>query len=64
MASATGGLSNSGLSNGGVANSGAAGNGGGVAYLTGSAPSTTQGQTTGWTGSVTNLSGSDQTLTV
>src|SRR5579859_7834357 len=68
-----GGAGNSGFTNGGLGNSGAAGpstggavgNGAtGAAYLTGSVPNTAQGSATGWTGAVTNLSGSDQSFTV
>jgi hypothetical protein len=50
---------------------GAGGNGGAggtvslaAAFVTGSVPNTTQGPATGWTGIVTNLSGSDQSFTV
>ena len=56
---------NTGASNGGFANTGTPASGStGAAYLTGSAPNTTQSSATGWTGSVTNLSGSDQSFTV
>jgi hypothetical protein len=59
------GAGNSGFANSGVANSGPGGNGGvGAAYLTGSVPNTAQGPATGWTGTVTNFSGSDQSFTV
>lgn len=63
------GFANTGASNTGVLNSGPAATTGGAgglaaAFLTGSAPSITQGKVTGWTGTVTNLSGSEQSFTV
>ncbi|HLZ29621.1 MAG TPA: hypothetical protein VKV73_20070 [Chloroflexota bacterium] len=64
------GFANTGFTNGGLANSGMASSGAGAtggvaaAYLTGSAPNTMQGPATGWTGTVTNLSGSTQAFTV
>jgi hypothetical protein len=50
------------LGNGGAG--GAGGSGIPSAFLTGSAPNTTQGVASGWTGTVANLSGSNQAFTV
>ncbi len=53
---------NTGAGNSRFANSGIPASG--AAYLTGSAPNTTQGSAAGRTGSVTDLSGTDQSFTV
>jgi hypothetical protein len=59
------GLGNGGLANTGVANSGPTATGGiGAAFVTGSAPNAMQGSATGWSGSVSNFSGSAQPFTV
>jgi hypothetical protein len=62
-AGGTGGLGGNG-GNVDAGNSGFANSGFGAAYLTGSVPNIAQGPATGWIGTVTNLSGSDQSLTV